>query len=285
MNNRTEILTDLHSIPSIPAVAVKLFELLGDPDVELDRIVETMKYDPAITAKALQLANSACFGSSRSVVSLKDALVRLGTSQVYRLVIAASVQPVLNQPLAGYSMDSGELWRHGVAVGVAAESIQDLLGSSKSDLAFTAGLLHDIGKLVMGSYVERDFDSIEQKSSKEKISFESAEAAVLDIDHTEVGAELLEQWGFPANLVAVVRWHHDPNQAPDNQHLVDIVHVADMTCMMMGIGLGRDGLQYKPSAESMSRLGMKEKDLELVACITLGAMDEILKMFKVDGGG
>jgi len=284
MNRRAEILNDLCLIPSVPMVATKLANLLSDPEVELSRVVEILKYDPALTTRVLRLANSAYFGFSRSVATLKEALVRLGTSRLYRLVIASSFQPILNRPLEGYALNSGELWRHSVAVGIAAENLEIEAGGSEGDLAFTAGLLHDIGKLVIDSHLERDFDSVEEKSNKEELSFESAEKAVLGTDHTEVGSALLEEWSFPAELINVVRWHLDPSRAPEDRHLVDLVHIADMICMMMGIGLGRDGLRYRPSADSLSRLGLGEEAIELTASRTLETLNRILEMFSNNGG-
>ena len=280
MKYRAEILEKIQSVPSIPVVAVQTARLLRDKEVSMDRLVETIKYDPVITANVLRLANSALLGSSRQAATLKDALVRLGTSRLSRLVIASSVKPILDQSLPGYNLVPGELWRHCVSVGISAEILETRVGGSDGEIAFTAGLLHDIGKLAIGSFIDRYLEQIEEKAIKEQISFETAEIEVLGIDHTELGASLLEEWGFPTDLVSVVRWHHDPDKASEYQYLADLVHIADMISIMMGIGIGNDGLQYKPSAESMFRLGLKKDDLELTASQMLGAMNEVLEKFE-----
>ncbi|MFC1614715.1 HDOD domain-containing protein [Gemmatimonadota bacterium] len=281
MKCRAEILKNVDSVPPIPVVAVRMARLLGDPEVSLDQLGETMKYDPALTAKVLRLANSTCFASSRTVATIKDAMVRLGISPVARMVIVSSVQPVLNGSLDGYGLEAGELWRHSVAVGLAAVNLKEVLGSDSEDgVVFTAGLLHDIGKLVIGSFIDRYFKLIQEKTDQEGISFVTAEKEVLGIDHTELGSAVLEQWSFPPELVTVVKWHHEPDRATEHQNLADLVHLADVISMMMGIGLGSDGLQYIPSSDSMSRLGLKKETLELVACRTVGAVEEIMEMFE-----
>jgi len=281
MKCRVEILKNVDSVPPIPVVAMRIVELIGDPEVSLDQLGETIKYDPALTAKVLRLANSAYFASSRSVATIKEALVRLGISRVARLVITSSVQPVISGSLDGYGLEAGELWRHSLAAGLAAGFINEKLGSgSNCEVVFTAGLLHDIGKLVIGSYIDRYFKLIQEKTDREEIAFVTAEKAVLGIDHTELGAAVLAKWGFPAELVTVAKWHHQPGRADEHRDLVDLVHLADVISMMMGIGIGFDGLQYIPSADSMSRLGLKTESLELVACRTIEAVEEITEMFE-----
>ncbi|RKY22912.1 MAG: hypothetical protein DRP79_10035 [Planctomycetota bacterium] len=277
---RAEILKNVDSLPTLPVVTVRLCRLLNDPEVTLDKLGETIKYDPGLTAKLLRMANSAYFGSARNVATLKEALVRLGISRVYRLVIGSSVQPLLSKALEGYDLEVGALWRHSVGVGVAAEEIELLLKNKGNDLAFTAGLLHDIGKLVLGSFVKHYFESIEEKVERTGLSFEAAEKEVLGIDHTEAGSAVLKHWGFPEELVTVIKWHHEPSRAVDNQYLVDLVHIADMIAMMMGIGLGSDGLQYRPSADSMSRLGLDTTGVDLVAYRTIKNVEKILQMFE-----
>jgi putative nucleotidyltransferase with HDIG domain len=281
MKCRAEILKNVDSVPPIPVVAVRMARLLGDPEVSLDQLGETMKYDPVLTAKVLRLANSACFASSRTVATINEAMVRLGISRVAQMVIVSSVQPVLNESLDGYGLEAGELWRHSVAVGLAAVNLKKMLGSDSEDgVVFTAGLLHDIGKLVIGSFIDRYFKLIQEKTDQEGISFVTAEKEVLGIEHTELGSEVLEQWGFPPELVTVVKWHHEPDRATEHRNMVDLVHLADVISMMMGIGLGSDGLQYIASSDSLSRLGLKKETLELVACRTIGAVEEIMEMFE-----
>ena len=214
---RSDIMKNVHSLPVIPVAAIQTVKLIQDKDVSFERLVDTIKYDPIITAKVIRMANSALLSGSRPISSVKEALVRLGLKQLMRLVIASSVKPVLNQSLPGYDLGIGELWRHSVAVGITAEIIETRKGEAEGDIAFTVGLLHDIGKLAMGSFVEKYIQRILEVAMKENIPFEEAETDVLGIDHTELGAVLLERWGFPEEIIEVVRWHHLPDKDSSNR--------------------------------------------------------------------
>jgi len=279
MSFRNEIIQSLQSIPPVPLVAVRLTRLLRDPEIGIGKLVETIKYDPGLTSQAVKMANSALLGSTTQVVTLRDALVRLGTERLLRLVIASAVQPALSEAVQGYCLDAGDLWRHCVAVGIAGEKIEKETGGENGDLAFTLGLLHDIGKLVMGSFIDSNASLIAREADNQIISFLDVEEKVLGIDHTEAGALMLEQWGFLEDFVDAVRWHHQPDNAESAQDLADLVHVADAIAMMLGIGLGNDGLSYNLSTESVRRLGLKVQRLEFLASQAFESLEEVMKMF------
>ncbi|MFC1537557.1 HDOD domain-containing protein [Gemmatimonadota bacterium] len=283
MTTRTEIINSLQSVPPVPVVAIKLAKLLGNPEISVGKLIEAIKYDPGLTAKAIKMANSASFTSLEPVVSLKDALVRLGNQQVLQLVVATSLRPNLDKPVEGYCLDSGDLWKHCVAVGVAAEKIESQLGGSNLDLAFTLGLLHDIGKLAIGSFIDNNMKLMAREIDNDQQSFMDAEEKVLGMSHTEAGALLLEQWGFPEEFIAAARWHHQPDQAESHQELADLVHLADAVAMMMGMGLGNDGLSYVLSPGALKRLGLKTSGLETLESQTIELFEEIMQMFNQQG--
>jgi putative nucleotidyltransferase with HDIG domain len=139
---------------------------------------------------------------------------------------------------------------------------------------FTAALLHDVGKLVLGEFVADDFNKIDNVLSPE-ITFETAEDMVLGTNHADIGARILNQWSLPPGIVNAVRWHHDPDSAEQSDLTLDIVHVADVLCLMIGIGVGRDGLQHQPSAAAIDRLGLAPGHLEKVASQTLQWVEEL----------
>jgi putative nucleotidyltransferase with HDIG domain len=283
MTTRTEIVKSLQSVPPVPVVAIKLAKLLGNPEISVGKLIETIKYDPGLIAKAIKMANSASFTSLDPVVSLKDALVRLGNRQVLQLVVATCLRPNLDKPVEGYCLDAGDLWKHCVAVGVAAEKIESQLGGSNIDLAFTLGLLHDIGKLAIGSFIDNNMKLMAREIDNGQQSFMDAEEKVLGMSHTEAGALLLEQWGFPEEFIAAARWHHQPDQAESHQELADLVHLADAVAMMMGMGLGNDGLSYVLSPGALKRLGLKTSGLETLESQAIGLFEEIMQMFNQQG--
>lgn len=272
------ILAKVKSFPSMPEAAAKLLKLLDNPDATAAQIEQILRYDAGLTANLLKLTNSVYFGLPCKVGSVTQAVVLLGWKKLIQLVMASCVNAVMGKPVPGYDLPAGELWRHSIAVSVAAEGLAKELKVSASEEIFTAALLHDVGKLVLGGFVKEDLEKIETEASR-GISFEVAEHMVLGTDHTEVGAQILKNWSFPPALVNAVRWHHDPDSAGKTDTLVDIVHVANILCLMLGIGVGREGLCYKPSPLATKRLGLRTNDLEMVASRTLQYVDDLCDVF------
>ena len=181
---------------------------------------------------------------------------------------------VMKKPVAGYDLPQGELWRHSVAVSVAAELVVKDLKIPGADEVFTAALLHDVGKLVLGGFVQNDLHQIESMVSK-GIAFEVAEFIVLGIDHANIGARILEKWAFPDDLVNAVGWHHDPETCENHCAFSDIVHVANILGLMIGYGNGGNGIETVPSNAVTERLGFKPVHLESLAEETRTGVDKL----------
>lgn len=274
-----KIMAAVDGIPSIPGSAVKLIALLENPDTSAQAIEEVLRMDPGMTANVLRLTNSAYFGLSSQVGSVKRAVMLLGMNKIKQLVMASCVGSVMNGSVPGYDLPSGELWRHSIAVSVAAEGLSRELKLGGAEDIFTAALLHDVGKMILGRFVQEDMAAIEAAAGDD-VSFEVAEKEVLGTDHAEIGSRILSRWGLPGDLVHAVRWHHDPDGDGRSNRTTDIVHVANVLCLMMGIGVGREGLQYAPSPEVTHRLGLKSAHLERVASQTLQWVAELSDIFS-----
>jgi len=271
---RSDVIARLNAFPTMPGAAVKIFKLLEDSDTSASQIEELLRYEPGLTANILKLTNSAYFGLPCKVGSVRQAVVLLGWKRVVQLVMVSSVGAMMDKSVPGYDLPPGELWRHSIAVSVTAEELAKELKLPAVEEIFTAALLHDLGKLVLGSFVNEDLKKIENIASKE-ISFEVAERMVLGIDHAEIGSQILKKWSFPPELVRAIRWHHAPDSADETSTVGDIVHVANVLCLMIGIGVGREGLQYEPSPSATERLGLKTAHLEAVASRTLRWINEL----------
>ena len=265
---KREIVSKMKSFPSMSGVAAKVLNLLDDPDADADQVEQLLKQDPSLTANLLKLTNSAYFGIPSKVGSVRHAIAMLGWKRLSKLVMAACVSAITDQNIPGYDLPPGMLWQHSVAVSVTAEGLMRALKIAESDEIFTAALLHDLGKLILGGFVEKELKEIEKVAAR-GIPFQMAEQEVLGTDHAEIGALMLESWSFPPNLVSAVRWHHDPDSAPETSSMTDIVHVANVLCLMIGIGIGVEGLHYEPSVSATKRLGIKPTQLELIASQTL----------------
>jgi len=281
MTEKKKILAAVKSVPSLPSVVVKLRQYLNDPDVSFDELAKVIQVDPGLTANILQLANSAYFGWSRTIKTVKEAITRLGTNRIFQMVLCMSVAPLVRKPIRGYDTDAEGLWEHSIAVAVCAEKLAQTLGMKNMEEAFTAGLLHDMGKVVMGTFVEVDDEPIKEIMLSDNLSFNEAEQMVMGIDHAEVAGELLKAWNLPDTVVAAARCHHQPDRADEEyQQLVDLIHVADVLCINVGWGIGSDGLQYKLSEAASKRLGVGSGVAEDVILKTMMGMDELKDMFK-----
>ncbi len=266
------------SFPSIPGSTVKLLQLLETPEAPVQEIEDVLRMDPGMTANVLKLTNSAYIGLPSKVGSVKRAVMLLGMKKIRQLVMASCVSDVMDGSVPGYGLPAGELWRHSIAVSVAAEGISKELNLAGTEDIFTAALVHDVGKLILGQFIQEDMAAI-QTAAGENVSFELAEKRVLGVDHAEIGARILSHWSLPEDLVHAVRWHHDPDGAEETNGMTDVVHVANVLCLMMGIGVGREGLQYEPSPKVTQRLGVKPDLLEHVASQTLQLVEELSDVF------
>ncbi len=279
MSRRDEIMSTILDIESMPAASVEATKFLSDPEADMSDIVRAIEYDPGLTSNLLRMANSAYYGASDGIGSVRDAIVRLGTYQIYQMVVSWGFSSLALRSVPGYGLTSGKLWEHSIGVAVGAEQISSELRFRTVDHAFTAGLLHDIGKIALGAYVAVDIDSILQMVNEEKVSFEVAERQALGVDHAEAGAVLLEHWGFPENIVEACRWHHQPESLIDESPVLDLVHLADSMCLMGGIGVGVDENNYKTSSLVLSRLRLDPFMNDKVVSEILSKLDAMCGLF------
>ena len=272
------IMSHVKSFPGMPVTASRLLPLLRDTDSSTSEIEDILKYDPGLTANILKLANSAYFGLSSPVSSVRQASLLLGHKRLLQLVMTMCMSTLMNKPVPGYDLPQGEFWRHSVAVSVAAELLIRFLSIDDADQVFTAALLHDIGKFVLGNCVQEDLNKIEEMVGK-GLSFEVAEYIVLGMNHAHVGARILKNWSLPQKLVSAVSWHHDPEKCEHDCVFSDVVHVANMVAHRAGFGKGRDGRSVELSFEVIERLDINEGQLQHLAEQTekeIGKLTEML---------
>lgn len=272
---------DVKSFPSMPAAALKLLTLLKDENTSNVQIEQILRYEPGLTANILKMTNSAFFGLSKKIGSIRQAVLLIGWKKLIQIVLASCVSAIIDKPVQGYDLSAGDLWRHCVAVSVASELLVKELKLPVPEEMFTAALLHDVGKMVLGRYIKEDIALIDGEEMQ-CLSFEQVERSMFGIDHAEIGADILRNWSFPPTMISAVRWHHDPDAAPKSSHLIDVVHVADVLCVMSGIGVGREGLQYRPSPTACERIGLTEEHLEKVASQTLQWANELAASLQAD---
>ena len=271
------ITASLDSFPAMPGAALRLLALMDAPEITAQQIEGVLRQDPGLTANLLRLANSAYFGIPTQVGSVRQAVMLLGFKRLTQMVVAACAGPLMDPPVPGYDLPAGELWRHSLAVSVAAEGLVVELSLQGAEEIFTAALLHDIGKIVLGRFLQGETEPI-RMALERGMSFTAAEADLFGTTHAEIGADVLAKWALPEPMIHAVRWHHSPEEAGSPQVMLDVVHVANMLCLMMGIGAGRDGLHHRPSPAATRRLGLTTAHLEKVASRTLQWVAELSQL-------
>ncbi len=251
------LLQRLGELPPMPAVAQKALALIRNPNSKMNELADVLALDQAMAGLVLRWANSAYFGLRSPVTTVRQAVVYLGQNSIQSLVMAASLAAFINRPAPGYALERGDLWKHAVGVASGARLVAAKFGPTLAEDAYHAGLLADIGKLAFEALL-RETDTSTPDWQAE--SFADLEVAHFGVDHATLGAEIARRWNLPAPLVEAIACHHRPAEAKDGAVLAAAVHIADAAMMMLGIGLGRDGLQYPLDPAACERMSWTEEN-------------------------
>jgi len=264
-------------------VAQRTLILLNKPEVSIQELVEVVKFDPAITANILRISNSAYFGLRREIHSLHQALLLLGTQELLKIIIASGATRLFNAPTPGYFTERQGLWRHSVSCALMVSVLCRELSLPDHATGFTAGLMHDIGKIVLSLFVEQKFHEIMEVVEKQGVSFQAAEKIILGVDHAEMGGEMARMWDFPDRLRLAITYHHLDKPEAYTDDLILLVYLADILCLMFGQDLGVDGLAYTGYPEVLRHFHLRERNLQKVLLQFGSAWDEAQILFGLMG--
>lgn len=278
------VLKRVKDIPSLPQFVIETLKQLDDPRSSASDVAAKLSKDEGLVVRVLRLANSAYYGLSRRITGVADAISFLGFKTSKSVVLAASVYKFMDSAFTGYSLDRGELWRHSQAVGMTSRFLCEKLKIGDAEEAYIGGMIHDLGKIVLNDYVRFGYSIILRLVEEDKVPFCEAERQVLGFDHAQVGGLVMEQWNLPESYAYITTYHHTPWDLPAEQSafqpVVDIVHVANAMCIMLGVGIGADGMQYAISPDSLERLGITERTEQL-----MGEFVDILSSMEDEFGG
>jgi putative nucleotidyltransferase with HDIG domain len=282
MTSLNGILEQIDLLAPIPAIASQIMAKSDDPDSSLSEIADLIANDPALTANLLKICNSAYFSLPRKVESVKDAVAWVGLDQIVELVLTNSVSANFNKGLEGYGLGEGELWRHAVTSAHIAKSLAQRYGASQSKhLIYTAALLKDIGKLILGRFVAFSFEKINILVHSQGYSFNDAEKNIIGMNHEELGAMVGQKWSFSDKLIYMIRHHHLTNESARQDPETTLIYLADIICMMMGICTGTDGLSYRFYGDVLKRINLSEKDLQGIIAETSENQQKIEHLLKL----
>ena len=254
------------NLPTLPGIVTRIAEMVDSPETTGRQLGMEIAKDQVISAKVLKLVNSGFYGFSQPITTIPHAVTLLGFNTVKSLVLSSTVLDLMKDSLPG-------LWEHSIACARACSIISNHLEMDDPEEISTAGLLHDLGKVILRQTMEREFRKVAQLVEKRDMLFYKAEEAVLGANHGEIGGWLLEKWALPDRLVQPIIDHHDFRATRDHARNTAVLHLADILCRAEAFGSGGD--RKIPRLE-LSALEILKMTIDDVAEI-MGRMNEELR--------
>jgi len=275
------MIREIKDLTPMPTVANRLLEMVEEPDSSMKDIAQIIQYDPVMTVDILKICNSAYVGLKMPAESIKDAVNMLGTDQIIELALVKSSAKVLSGDQKGYGLEQGDMWRYSVYSAVIAKQIAVRMELNNKSTIFTAALIKDIGKIILEKYVSKDFKRINTLVKESGYSFREAEKKVIGIDHAEMGALIAKTWKFSPRMIKLIHHHHLRDESMMNDKEIATVYLADCICMMVGNGVGADGLSYRFKDQIMKIHGISHSDITGIIAefgININEVNVLLKM-------
>lgn len=247
---------NIKNLPTLPVIVSRILEVADDSRSSANELAELVARDVSVSAKVLNLANSAFYGFSRRITTIPQAVVVLGFDTVRSLALSVSVFEALTKNSGKISFDREAFWIHSIGCGTASRLIAKELGYRDTGTFFVAGLLHDLGKVILDTYFGEQYAEVVTEMVEEERPALEAETDILNIDHAEVGAWLAVRWKFPEILVAPIAAHHNL-LAAEEKYIKEaaVVHLANILTKRAGIGLCYESSIASPS--DMVRMHLK----------------------------
>ncbi|MEE8399915.1 MAG: HDOD domain-containing protein [Desulfobacterales bacterium] len=278
------ILDEIDMLKPVSPMASKAMAMLYNPDSTMREIVDVIKYDQSMTANLLKICNSSFFGPIQRISSVRQAVAYMGTEKVASLIVMGHSASNFAAAQSGYDLEEGELWRYSVSSALIAQDIAEKKHIKNTPHLFTSALLKDIGKVVLNAHVKDALGRIITHVQDDGLSFIEAEKKVVGIDHAELGAKIAERWNFSPEMRDIIRYHHDPKSAGTDDVSVDVVYLADTICMMIGIGVGSDGLAYRYYQDIVDRLRITENDFQNIIVDFRVKLTSVEELIDLSGG-
>ncbi len=272
-----EINRAIARVQPIPQVAIKIVRMIGDDRYSLQDVATEVRQDQVIAAKVLKLSNSALIGWKSRIDSVDQGLVILGERLFLLLVMSSFMEVFFAESEHGYSMCKGSLYHHTVGTALVAEKLARLTCLATPAVAYTAGLMHDIGKIVLDHFVARNIPLFYRRTQEDIIDLEQAELDILGIGHTEVGGRLARLWSIPQNLTEAILYHHQPGKAIIDPALTHIVYLADLILSQFWVSGMLQRQNTSPLAACLKQLGISSSQMStIVDSISWTALNSLM---------
>jgi putative nucleotidyltransferase with HDIG domain len=265
-----EFIEDKKCLSAMPESSIRILKLLQDPNFRMEQLIKLVKQDAAIAARIIQVVNSAAYAKTHKITQLDRATIYLGVTTVKEIVMTTAVSSACKPAVIG-KYTTRDLWDHSVGVAVLSREFALRTRTLDPELAFLAGILHDIGLLLSAQSETQTSEEVFTDAEDGKTPFRQVEKIYFGFDHCELGARLADAWKFPDEVAAVIRWHHAPEDAPANfRHICTHVFLADTLCAQAGVGFPLTCTLQEADDKSFGQIDLARGDA-----------DEVLSRFKV----
>lgn len=251
----------IDSLPTLPTVFTKVTQMLSDPNITAKKLANVIEKDQAISMKLLKVVNSPFFGFSRKIMTVHDAVVLLGFNATRNTVMSISVFRALAHESATEGFSMQEFWKHSIATGIVARYLARKVHID-GEKAFVAGIIHDIGKIILEQYFNEELKKVISLMQKKKMSFYDAELDVYRGTHCDLGSYVADKWNLPLALIEVVDMHHTPGEATEDPKLVSVIHIANTVSKGLGVGFNGWGKAQQLDAYAFARLDFSASQLD-----------------------
>jgi putative nucleotidyltransferase with HDIG domain len=258
------------TLSPIPQIALKVLRMISDQTYVLDDVAQEVVLDQVLSGKVIRFCNSVFTGMHQKVDSIERALLVVGEKWLLQVVIGAAVEEILSQTDRGYSLCKGGLYHHACGTASVARSLAQFTGKTPPDLAYTAGLLHDIGKVVLDQFMNVALPHFYRRMQTDDTDLIKAEREVFGITHPTAGKRLAVHWSFPDILTEAIRQHHQPEQATIGPELTHLVYLADVIMSRFMVGLELEKTDTHALAARLDRIGIRPNQLPLLIDKALG---------------
>jgi len=287
---RKKVLRKLKDLPPMPQIVFKARQVIADPDSEMAELADLLESDQAIATKVLKLANSAYYGLSGKVSSIRHASSLLGYKALGQLISMVGGASVLGKTLEGYDLDSAGAWRHSLMAASASRIIALKCHPALESDAFSAGLIHDVGKLVLDNYVlarKVEFDRI---TSGGRNSMLAAEQHLLGLDHADIGHEVCKHWNIPGSISHAIRYHHNPAKSDQDalsyivfmaNAIANIVKSMEETEGTIAQLEGIEGFMFMIDDDALNYLGLSEESIPGILTESRGAVNKLSEEMQI----
>ena len=247
----------------VPETARRIISRMEYSGSSLSDLEKYISQDQAITANVLKMCNSAQDGFPGRISSVKRAAALLETKTLKKIVMSASLCNLYKDEIGAYSVEKGEMLNHSLCCGMVAELICQEKKIKNPDTVFTAGLLHDIGKVILDQYDFEKFNLIMDRVFNDSATFLDAENEILGYNHAQIGGIIAREWNLPEVLIEAISFHHRPQEAKENPEVVSVVHIADNICSMIGYGCGADATNHIHQF-AISSINLRNDDVDMI---------------------